>query len=846
MSKEYNLAGKNLVVDGLTILGTRKSSKGMAMTNAINSGTARKETQEAITIIGQDVGDLADRMGDAEDDIDALEDDTKRFELVSKQTSIVRDDASSNFQIIVLESVIVGYPDSHPVLAIQTNETYYRICAMEENPSQATIEALNYALEHQGTTINPTPSGEGSWYRGGLLFQVGSKAMYVLHTEDGYISAELTITAVSDTNITGTVSRIYNGVAKGIDDRNMTGVALYIPYRRAGQVKAYLYDNQTLKDHLTIPVTNITRRWKEIGPVENISVLNEMTGDSDGLFIDGDCCVVKYEYNEDTQQYDNYQLNTYIYKNDQWVRALEDDAAQLIQTIYTYMEQASAYKQNHPEFNYEDTYTGQTGVFGVLMAGILYAGSIFANEIKSSEYEKMAGAEFPTKGFRLSTRENLIEAVNAAFHSARIKNSSLEDVTISITDDATSSVLLKSTAGVTPPQSSIEMPSNHETGYYVESSMSAYKWDSSLLARNAPTNRSVSGYDSLILEFTARGKCKMQFDSQWWFISKLGGSFGSITMDITVNGTSKYHDTKNENVHQKTTIELNNGDEVVFSITYVEGDAWGIEWDYDYPKIKITEYYDQRTGNWITVSSGSLPYSITQTADRKINNTWDTITLNFPVMEYAAEYEASTLDPLHFLVNDTTASSQASLVQTAYNAIYPLLTATGTRGSDQVQAIPRNVWIDLSSCTLRYKGFNYNSANIPPNQLYLADSYAIFARNGVQYCTITDEERATLFYSVGLAAISPSLSVGDLLPGTDLAHGGTKIGSASDPFDEEHVETIYAGSITKPSRLGATLTIDADQFIGPVSGDLTGDVTAGNVNSRNNRNTYDVWGAVFN
>lgn len=913
MSKEYNLAGKQLVVDGITILGNRKKQRSSILTQAITNGELARdnaltgEQVEAlggtVILISEDLGvtkgrvttnennisgldgrmdtaegnisGLQGRMTAAEGGISGLQQVTKRFDVRSLQTTIVRDDTAKGSQEIVLQSTIIGYENPQPRLAILTSFTIERICAMEMDPSTLVDET------DIGTSINPTPSGEGSWYRGGLLFQVGDSAAFIQYSGTVYQTVILTVTAVGDSSITGTITGILPA-ARGVDDRDMTNVALYIPYRNAGRVEASLYNGSTLMDSLTIPVTDQTRSWKQLSTVyDNKAELDEVTEDEDGYLVDGDCAVVRYEYNSSTQQYDDFQLNTYILKNGVWTKAEDSDAQQIIETIYTYLGEASEYKKTHPDFNYEDTTSASRAIFGKLMAGIIYAGEIFANEILSARYEKAQGAEYPTRGFRLSTKEDVIEAVSAVFKSAKIRDSSLEDVTIKITDGMTNTELLRSMMGIKAPQTSPQF-TNEAKAYYVESAIRNYFWPSnasSALSRySGNTKQEPSDTDNnATIEFDVKNKSYIYFRAPYSNFAKLYGEYGTMTSTLTVNGTQVWTETvQNCNVASGTRRTLERGDHVVFSVSYTFGTAKGFPGLQYESKVYILKYWDQYQNKWseegtkskgLSVDAYCIPttMTITQTT-RGGTTTVKTATMYFPVMAFQDLYVATTMYNRGILADGVDPRNVASLLQENlpspdsdyYKAITPLLQATGTQGGETVPAIPRNVWIDIGG-TLG-DSVTYKRNTFRANQLYLADTYAMFAYNGGILFTITDNERSTVAYNITLTDMDPYLTVGHLLPSVP---GVTDIGMAGKEFDNVHAKTVHAGTAVKTKSIsaptGETLDIQADTISGTltgnvngnvngdvdgnVTGDLTGNVT-GNVNAQNT--PYVVWGAVFN
>lgn len=902
MSKEYNLAGKQLVVDGITILGNRKKQRSSILTQAITNGELARdnaltgEQVEAlggtVILISEDLGEtkgrvttnennisgldgrmdtaegnissqggrittaegnisgLQGRMTAAEGGISGLQQVTKRFDVRSLQTTIVRDDTAKGSQEIVLQSTIIGYEDPQPRLAIMTSFTIERICAMEADPSTLIDES------DIGSSITPTPSGEGSWYRGGLLFQVGDSAAFIQYSGAVYQTVVLTVTAVGDSSITGTVAEIVPA-ARGIDDRDMTNVAIYIPYRYAGKIEASLYNGNTLMDSLTIPVTDQTRSWKQLSTVyDNKAELDAVKEDEEGYLVDGDCAVVRYEYNSSTQQYDDFQLNTYILKAGTWTKAEDSDAKQIIETIYTYLGEASEYKKTHPDFNYEDTASASKAIFGKLMAGIIYAGEIFANDIISTEYEPHPGSDYPTKGFRMSTKENLIEAVKAVFSEAKIKDSSLEDVTIKITDGATQTKLLESTMGIVPPSTHPTFD-NESAATLVESNRSSYSWSNSLLShinQNIKKNPSASG-SNLTMEFDVQNDVQVYFRAPYANFAVISGSLGTMTLTVTVDGSVVYTQTGQEANEAIGTIKaLHKGEHVVFSVTYNHGNAYGIKGFTYSSKLYIIGFLDRYKNSWNYGGSQSDgwrldAYVIPGTATKTVGSTTSTDTIYFPVMAYADTYTASVMVSRNILVDGVSATSRASLLPSglsasSYKAITPLLDAKGTQGGNLVQAIPRNVWIGITSTTVKYKRDSFTV-----NQLYLSETYATFAYNGqIAFNSITDEEYSSVAYDITLIAISPSLTVGTLLPSQT---GVTDIGLAGFEFDELHVLHAHAtdmkvSSISAPT--GGNLDISARD--GSFSGDVDADIITattridGNVNSSGT--TKKVYGAVFN
>lgn len=853
MSKEYNLAGKQLVVDGITILGNTKKQKSSILTQAITNGQMARDADEKsvqIGILEGEVQETEERVTTAEEKIETIETETKCFEVTSKQTSVVRDDTQKGSQVVVLQSTIIGYDNPQPRLVIQTSFTIERICAMEADPGTLIDES------DIGSSITPTPSGTGCWHRGGLLFSVGDSAAFIQYSGSTYQTVLLTVTAVGDSSITGTITDILAS-ARGVDDRDMTNVTLYIPYRHAGRIEATLYNGNTMMDKLTIPVSDLTRAWKELPSVyNNKTELDEMTEDEGGYLIDGDCAVVRYEYNSSTQQYDDFQLNTYILKAGVWTKAEDADAQQLIETIYTYMGEASDYKKTHPEFNYQETLSASKGVFGKIMAGILYAGEIFANDIISTEYEKNAGDDYPTKGFRMSTRENLIEAVKAVFKEAKIKDSSLEDVTIKITDGATQTKLLESTMGIVPPATHPQFD-NESSATLVESNRSYYSWSNSVLThinQNIKKNPSSVG-DNMQIEFDVPNDVRMYFRAPYANFAVISGSLGTMTLTVTVDGTTEFSQTGQEaNEAIGTIMTLHKGEHVVFSVTYNHGNAYGIRGFMYSSKLYILGFLDRYANSWEYGGSQSDgwkvdAYVIPGTATKTVEGSTSTDTIYFPVMAYADTYLASRLESRSILVNGVSATSMASLLPSglsasSYQAISPLLNAKGTQGGQQVQAIPRNVWIGITPTTVKYKRDSFTV-----NQLYLSESFATFAYNGqIAFNSITDEEYSSVAYDIELIAISPSLTVGTLLPSQT---GVTDIGLPGYEFDELHVLHAHAtdmkvSSISAPT--GGNLDIDARD--GTFSGDVSADeITAttkfiGNVNSAGT--TKKVYGAVFN
>lgn len=846
MRKEYNLAGKQLVVDGITILGNRKKQRSSVLTQAITNGELARDTDVTKEQVEALEGEVETNTSDIED----LQTETKRFDVRSLQTTVIRDDTQKGSQEVVLQSTIIGYENPQPRLAILTSFTIERICAMEMDPSTLVDET------DIGTSINPTPSGTGCWHRGGLLFSVGDSAAFIQYSGTVYQTVILTVTAVGGSSITGTITGILP-TARGVDDRDMTNVVLYIPYRNAGRVEASLYDGLTLMDKLTIPVSDQTRSWKELPDVyDNKSELDQVTEDEAGYFIDGDCAVVRYEYNSSTQQYDDFQLNTYILKAGVWTKAEDADAQQLIETIYTYMGEASEYKKAHPEFNYQETLSASKGVFGKLMAGILYAGEIFANDIISTKYEPHPGSDYPTKGFRMSTKENLIEAVKAVFSEAKIKNSSLEDVTIKITDGATQTKLLESTMGIVPPSTHPQFNSE-SSATLVESNRSSYAWSNSLLThinQNIKNNPSASGSD-LSMEFDVQNDVRMYFRAPYANFAVISGSLGTMTLTVTVDGSVVYTQTGQEANEAIGTIKtLHKGEHIVFTVTYNHGDAYGIRGFSYSSKLYILGFLDRYKNSWNYGGSQSDgwnldAYVIPGTATKTVGSTTSTDTIYFPVMAYADTYTASVMVSRNILVDGVTATGRASLLPSglsasSYKAITPLLDAKGTKGGNLVQAIPRNVWIGITSTTVKYKRDSFTV-----NQLYLSETYATFAYNGqIAFNSITDKEYSSVAYDITLIAISPSLTVGTLLPSQT---GVTDIGLAGFEFDELHVLHAHAtdmkvSSISAPT--GGNLDINArdGSFTGDVDADTITAATrfVGNVNSSGTGKK--VWGAVFN
>lgn len=840
MSKEYNLAGKQLVVDGITILGNKKKQRSSILIQAITNGQMARDN----AIISEDLEETKGQVEINTTNIENLEEETKRFDVRSLQTTIVRDDTAKGSQEIVLQSTIIGYEDPQPRLAILTSFTIERICAMEMDPSTLVDET------DIGTSINPTPSGTGCWHRGGLLFSVGDSAAFIQYSGTVYQTVILTVTAVGDSSITGTITGILPA-ARGVDDRDMTNVVLYIPYRNAGRVEASLYDGLTLMDKLTIPVSDQTRSWKELPDVyDNKAELDQVTEDETGYLIDGDCAVVRYEYNSSTQEYDDFQLNTYILKAGVWTKAEDADAQQLIETIYTYMGEASEYKKAHPEFNYQETLSASKGVFGKIMAGILYAGEIFANDIISTEYAPHPGSDYPTKGFRLSTKENLIEAVKAVFSEAKIKNSSLEDVTIKITDSATETKLLESTMGIAPPSTHPTFDSE-SAATLVESNRSSYSWSSTDLTHineNIKKNPSASRSD-LSVEFDVPNDVQMYFRAPYENFAVISGSLGTMTLTVSVDGTTVFTQTGKEANEAIGTIKtLHRGEHVVFTVTYNHGDAFGIKGFSYSSKLYILGFLDRYKNSWNYGGSQSDgwkvdAYAIQVTASRTVEGRTSSYTIYFPVMAYADTYTASVMVSRNILVDGVTATSRASLLPSglpasSYKAITPLLDAKGTQGGNLVQAIPRNVWIGITSTTVRYKRESF-----AVNQLYLSETYATFAYNGqIAFNSITDEEYSSVSYDIELIAISPSLTVGTMLPSQA---GVTDIGLAGYEFDELHVLHAYAtdmkvSSISAPT--GGNLDIDARNVTGntfTASDKFVGDVNSSGTGKK-------VWGAVFN
>ena len=860
----------NIVAQGLRLSTAEGdiSAQGLRLTTAEGNISAQglRLTDAEGNIVAQGL-----RITDAEGKLLNLQQVTKRFDVRSKQTTIIRDDTQKGSQEIVLQSTIIGYENPQPRLAIMTSFTIERICAMEADPSTLIDES------GIGSSITPTPSGEGSWYRGGLLFQVGDSAAFIQYSGAVYQTVVLTVTAVGDSSITGTVAEIVPA-ARGIDDRDMTNVAIYIPYRYAGKIEATLYNGSTLMDSLTIPVTDQTRSWKQLSSVyDNKAELDAVKEDEEGYLVDGDCAVVRYEYNETTQQYDDFQLNTYILKAGTWTKAEDSDAKQIIETIYTYLGEASEYKKTHPDFNYEDTTSASRAIFGKLMAGIIYAGEIFANEILSARYEKAQGAEYPTRGFRLSTKEDVIEAVSAVFKSAKVKDSSLEDVTIKITDGMTNTELLRSMMGIKAPQTSPQF-TNEAKAYYVESAIRNYFWPdnaSSALSRySGNIKREPSDPDNnATIEFDVKNKCYIYFRAPFSNFAKIYGEYGTMTSTLTVNGTQVWTETvQNCNVASGTWRTLERGDHVVFSVSYTFGTAKGIRGLEYESKVYILKYWDQYQNKWseegseskgLSVDAYCIPttMTITQTT-RGGTTTVTTATMYFPVMAYQDLYVATTMYNRGILADRVDPRDVASLLQEDlpspdsdyYKAITPLLQATGTQGGQTVPAIPRNVWIDIGG-TLG-DSVTYKRNTFRANQLYLADTYAMFAYNGGVLFTITDIERSTVAYSITLTDMDPYLTVGHLLPSVP---GVTDIGMAGKEFDNVHAKTVHAGTAVKTKSIsaptGETLDIQADTISGTltgnvngdvdgnVTGDLTGDVT-GNVNAQNT--PYIVWGAVFN
>ena len=845
MNKEYNLAGKNLLVDGITILGTRKSSKGVQMTNAINSGTVRKQTNEKIR--------------NTEEEIAELEEDTQRYDLSCNQSAIIRDDAKLGYQIVVLSAAIVGYEAPNPRITVQSAETMPRICALEENPDAETIADIQ-ALE-PGDEINPMPDTSGSWYRGGLLFHEGDQAAYLLNAGSNYITVIMEVTSVSDTSVTGDViSVIYS--AKGIDDRDMTHVVLYIPLKHAGQLEAFLYDGVTLMDRLTVPVTNQTRRWKELKPVDDIRVLNALTASDDDQYIDGDCCIVRFEYDAVTGNYDNCQFNTYIYKSGVWELANDDDAAQQIQTIYTYMAEAGEYQKQHPSFNYQDTVTGNKGVFGKLMAGILYAGRIFANEILSSNWD---GEEdgFPKQGFRLSTMQNMIEAYAAKLVGAQIKKSDLNDVNITTesTINGETVTLFKTTKAITPPASAITMTS--ASGYYVEAAnlQRYFDW---LYPNSSTSNRLYQRNETFKYEptavdvdaevtFTVKNACTILFRAPQDNSLVLSGTPGNVTITVERNrngSITTLSDTQrrcgNPAPLAYVLMDFQYGDVVTVSITYTTGTASVFRLKTWPSSIAITRWLDQRTNTWYGASGSATPiaadaFCSSDEADVIVGSSTTHFNIYFPVVKYEELYVASSFSSA-FVVAGNLVSGLATLVQDEYNAIAQLLNARGTQvDPDDVDAIPRGTLVDLKYGDAQaISKVTYKRVEITVDQILLTDAYASFFYQGNEVCTLTSEENAQAAYTIYLDTVHPSLTVADLKP---TKPGVTDIGASDQPFDNAHVNTVHAASIVKPAAAGSRLDITADSFSGPLTGNVTGDVT-GNVNSSGT--TKKVYGAVFN
>ena len=616
MSKEYNLAGKNLLVDGITVLGTRTSAKGSSLANAISTGTAKREAAE-------------------------LKTDTRRFDVTSLQTAVIRDDADKGFQIIVLKSTVVGYEDPLPRIEIETGETYYRICAMEKDPSQETLDSLVV-----GASINPTPTGDGSWHRGGMLFETGESAMYLLYTGSQYMTVEMLVTAVSDTSVTGTITAILDDTAKGVDDRDMLLVTVYMPFRRAAKMAVYLYNDQTLMDRIELLVTDRTRKWKEIPTVDNKPILDQMTEDQDGLFIDGDCCVVRYEYNDSTEAYDNYQLNTYVYKNDEWVLGSDEDAGQQIQTIYTYMAEAAYYKQSHPEFVCEDTIVGRLGVFGKLKAGILYAAEILANDIRSSNYVESNGT--PTRGYKLEYQggENgngMIKSVGGIYKDMNVRGSlnlymndgtnagaDIEHPTLTTVPasggDETGSIALPSPAkwGSSDFYNDTTIPANNivsvTAGTYGSDTITEVARVTNIDANaSGPYSRSESqgsatsygetrSYD---VNSAVRGTARITVSGQRGYIAMSPTYYKVSSVRISVNGTLKYSLQPEQQTYPSFSLnyywegEVKAGDQVVISM--MPYDSMGFisaTFNWSVAAVTFRNYGLNEVGFWIRGTNG--------------------------------------------------------------------------------------------------------------------------------------------------------------------------------------------------------------------------------------------------
>ena len=844
----------NIVAQGLRLTTAEGdiSAQGLRLTAAEGDISAQgiRLTDAEGNILAQGL-----RITDNEGKILNLQLVTKRFDVRSKQTSVIRNDAEIGFQIINLQSTIVGYDNPQPRLAILASvENFYRICAFDNSPSTSTLEDLV-----EGTSVNPTPSDEGDWYRGGLQFVVGEKAAYVVNDNGEYRTAILTITSVSDTSVTGTIDTggLLLDTVVGVDDRDMTNVSLYIPYRRAGKIEATLYNDNTQMDRLTLPVSNITRRWKEIPAVDRFGDLPSTETVTEGsttttkYLIDGDCCVVRY-----TGSPEAFTATTYIYKNNDWVPASEEaqfsDAQQIIQTVYSVVKEAKQYKTDNPDFSYEDLYVGTTGVFEVLKVGLVYAAKIFAEEILSANWEGRDQEGYPIKGFRLSTAEDLIEAVSAVLKGAKIRESDLYDVSVSSldTDDGQGNrpILFKTNKRISAPSTNPMTFDNEADGYYVESAIRTLTWVAG--QNDNVTMTYYSGYRRFVgstnknqsFDFTVQNACNLFIRAPYWNRTILWGTPGTMSMSIhrTRSGT-RTEIFYGSGVAYNTTLgdffDFQRGDYVEVDITFVEGNDGGITTTTEGSLVVVMFYYDileQEQGGGGTTAKGMLidHYGKTSTISWTAGNDSGTFDLFFPIMEHMENYRATRLAGANVLVDGASATSKASMTTAAnkYNAVAPFLNAKATQGSDQVDAFPRGAVITFQQTTVYYKRDPYTV-----NQLLLTENYVQFMYNEQVQFSVNTSERSTLKYSLTLIPIDPSLTVTDLIPvdgTTDLGKTGS-----NGAFNNGYINTIKT-KVIQP-QYGETLDIQADT----ISGDLTGDVT-GNVNSAGTSKV--VYGAVFN